>query len=250
MTAMRTIAAITLRQLLSRRRTLLLLLLGAVPVVLALVYRLGGEADSPADAVSWTMGMLEYLALVTVVPLVALIFGSGAVGAELDDGTAVHLLTKPVPRWRIGVAKLFVAAACSVVLSATPILLAGLIGADDAGVAIGYAVGGAVGAVVYATIFLALSLVTSRSFVIGLGYVLIWEGLLAGLFPGIATFSVRQYAISIAQSVTARISPLVDELEPRLAVGTAIIAAVVVLALALGIALRRLSRLEIAGETA
>ena len=34
------------------------------------------------------------------------------------------------------------------------------------------------------------------------------------------------------------------------AVGTAIIAAVVVLALALGIALRRLSRLEIAGETA
>lgn len=247
---MATIAGITLRQLLSRRRTLLLLLLASVPVVLALVYRLGGEAASPEEAISWTLGMLEYLGLVTVVPLVALIFGSGAMGGEVEDGTAVHLLTKPVPRWRVGVAKLAVAAVCAVVLGVTPVLLAGLIGSDEVGVAVGYAIGAAVGAVVYAAVFLALSLITSRAFIIGLGYVLIWEGLLAGLFPGIATFSVRQYAISVAQSVTDALSPIVSGLEPRLALGTAIVAALVVLGLAVGIAVRRLSRLEITGETA
>ena len=31
-------------------------------------------------------------------PLVAVIFGTGALGSELDDGTVVYLLAKPVPR--------------------------------------------------------------------------------------------------------------------------------------------------------
>ncbi len=249
MNAMLTIAGITLRQLLSRRRTLLLLALGAVPVLLALAYRLSGEASDDADALSWTMGMLEYLGMVTVMPLVALIFGTGAIGGELEDGTAVHLLTKPVPRWRVGVAKYVVAAGCAAVLAALPIAIAGLLGANETSAAIGYAIGAAIGAAIYVAIFMALSLVTSRSFVIGLGYVLIWEGLLAGLFPGIASLSVRQYAISFAQTITDGLSSMANDLEPRVAIGAAIIGAVVVTVGALAIALRRLSRLEIAGET-
>jgi ABC-2 type transport system permease protein len=249
MSAMLVIAGITLRQLLSRRRTLLLLGLGAVPVVLALAYRLSGEATGDADALSWTMGMLEYLGMVTVMPLIALIFGTGAIGGELEDGTAVHLLTKPVPRWRVGLAKFVVAAACAGVLAAIPILLAGLLGANEASAGIGYAIGAVLGAAVYVAIFMAISLITSRSFVIGLGYVLIWEGLLAGLFAGIASLSVRQYAISFAQTITDALSAVANDVEPRVAIGAAIIGAVVVTVLALAIALRRLSRLEIAGET-
>ena len=37
-------------------------------------------------------------------------------------------------------------------------------------------------------VFLALSLVTSRALAIGLIYVLVWEGVLAGLFEGTRTF--------------------------------------------------------------
>ncbi|MEO8245812.1 MAG: ABC transporter permease [Chloroflexota bacterium] len=249
MNAMLTVAGITLRQLLSRRRTLLLLALGAVPVLLALAYRLSGDANDDADALSWTMGMLEYLGMVTVMPLIALIFGTGAIGGELEDGTAVHLLTKPVPRWQVGIAKFIVASVCAAALAAIPIGIAGLLGANEASAAIGYAVGAAIGATIYVAIFMALSMITSRSFVIGLGYVLIWEGLLAGLFPGIASLSVRQYAISFAQTVTDSLSSVANGLEPRVAIGAAIIGAGVVTVAALGIALRLLSRLEIAGET-
>ena len=34
-------------------------------------------------------------------PLVALIFGTAAIGSEIEDGTAVYLIVKPIPRWRI-----------------------------------------------------------------------------------------------------------------------------------------------------
>jgi ABC-2 type transport system permease protein len=215
-------------------------------VVLAIGYRLSGDAATDDEAITWTMGMLEYLGLVTVMPLIALIFGTGAIGGELEDGTAVHLLTKPVPRWQVGLAKFVVSALCAAILSALPIAVAGLIGSGDASAPIA----AAAGAAVYVAIFMALSLVTSRAFVIGLGYVLIWEGLLAGLFPGIAALSVRQYSIAFAQSITDALSPVLSGLEPRVELGSAIISAVVVLAAALAIALRRLSRLQIAGETA
>lgn len=244
------IASITLRQLLSRRRTLLLLLLGAVLVVMSIVFRLSGGASSEAGALSWTVGVLEALSLTTLVPLVALIFGTGAIGSEIEDGTAVHLLTKPVARWQVGLVKYAVAAACAAVISGAPTLVAGVIGAGEPGVPLGFTAGAVAGSAVYVAIFLALSLVTSRSFIVGLGYVLIWEGLLAGLFPGIATLSVRQQSISIARTLADAFSTSISDLDPRLPIGTAVVAAVVFAALALVVATGRLARLEIAGEVA
>ncbi len=249
MTAIATIAGITFRQLVSRRRTILMLLLGAVLVVVALAFRLGSDASSPSDALSWTVGLLEYLGIAALVPLIALIMGTSAIGNELEDGTAVHLLTKPVARWQVGVAKLLVAIPIAAVLSGVPILLAGLIAAEAPSAGFGYAIGAVIGSAIYVTMFMALSLVTSRAFVIGLGYVLIWEGLLSGLFKGIATLSVRQYAISVARSITDGLGNLTLGADARLALGTAVVAAIVVSVVALAVLLRRLSRLEIAGET-
>ena len=34
-------------------------------------------------------------------PLVALIVGTAAIGSEIEDGTAVYLMVKPIPRWKI-----------------------------------------------------------------------------------------------------------------------------------------------------
>lgn len=242
------IASITLRQLLSRRRILLILLLGAVLVVLAVAYRLSDEGTAE-EALAWTMGMLEYLGLVTVVPLVSLIFGTGTLGSEIDDGTAVHLLTKPVPRWRLGLVKFAVAAVCAALLSGVPMLVAGLIGSGDAGVAIGYGVAGMIGAVVYVAIFMALSLFTSRAFVIGLGYILIWEGLLAGLFPGIGTLSVRWQSTAFAQAMTDALTDALSGLDRGPPLLTAVVAAILMGGVALVLALRRLRRIEIAGES-
>ena len=44
----------------------------------------------------------------------------------------------------------------------------------------------------------ALSSFTSRALAIGLGYVLLWEGVLSGLFEGTQVFSVRQATLGLA----------------------------------------------------
>ena len=240
------IAGITLRQLLSRRRTLLLLLLGGVLVVVALIVQLAGEESR---ALPVTAGLLATLGVATLMPLVALLFGTGAIGSELEDGTAVYLLAKPIRRGTILATKLAVASACAILLTSGPMLLAGLISAGGLGdgLVLGFVGAAAIGSILYTALFVALSLATSRALVVGLGYVLIWEGLLAGLFAGTRTFSIRQITLAFAD-LLSDVPP--DIFEAQLGVGTAVVMGAVVLVGATVLALRRLSTLEIAGETA
>lgn len=240
------IAGITLRQLLSRRRTILLLLLGAVLVLVAVIYRLAGDGRDDLD---FTSGLLNNLGLAALMPLVALLFGTSAIGSELEDGTAVFLLAKPISRWTILLTKLAVALACSILITCVPIAVAGLVAAGGGGdgLVIGFTVAAAFGSAVYCALFVFLSLVTTRALVIGLGYVLIWEGVLAGLFAGTRTFSVRQYSLSLAEGLS---DVPAGVLEAPLDLTAALIMAVVVFAAATLLAGRRLIRVEIAGETA
>lgn len=240
------IARITLRQLLSRRRTLLLLLLGGVLVLAAGIFRLAGEE---ARAIPFTAGLLSNLGIGTLMPLVALIFGTGAIGAEIEDGTAIFLLAKPISRRTVVLTKLAVAAVCSAALTCGPMLLAGVLAAGGLGdgLVVGMVGGAAIGSVLYCAIFVALSLVTGRALVFGLGYVLIWEGLLAGLFAGTRTFSVRQLALAFADAIGA-ISP--DVFEAPVTLTAAVVVGGVLLVLTTLIAIRRLSAFEISGEPA
>ena len=94
---------------------------------------------------------------------------------------------------------------------------------------------------------MALSLITGRALVFGLGYVLIWEGVLAGLFAGTQTFSVRQQTLAIADALTD--APLAVFSAP-LKLETALVVGGLVLLLTVVIAIRRLTRIEIAGSEA
>jgi ABC-2 type transport system permease protein len=194
-----TIATVTARALLGRRRTILMLLLAGAPVALGLLIRLGGSRPNALPTA------LEGLIVSSVLPLVALVFGTAALGSELDDGTAVHILTKPIPRWTIIVPKIAVAGGLTALLLVPSTLIAGvLIGGLDSrplGLTVAYAVAVAVGSFVYSTIFVALSAATSRGLVIGLGYSLIWEGLLSGALKGTQLFSVREYIRGMASAV-------------------------------------------------
>jgi ABC-2 type transport system permease protein len=238
----RTIAAVTIRSLLSRRRSLLLALLALLPIAVALLVRLSGRVGPDLDAITGIV--LDRLVITTLVPLAALVFGTTALGAELDDGTAVFLLVKPIARWRIVAAKLAVAVTLTVLLTAPAALLAGtILLADGPGMAvpIGAAVGTAVGAATYATIFLALSLITTRALPMGLVYVLVWEGILAGLFEGTRVLSVRQYALGIAGAIGHPGDPNPSLLDGR----TALLLAALAVGISVAIAVRRLITFEI-----
>ena len=242
-----TVARLTLRQLLGRRRVLLLLLLAALLLAVAVIYRLTGSEGQRAEI--FTSRLLSDFGLATLMPLVALLLGTATLGAEIEDGTAIYLLAKPISRATILFTKLAIAAVGSVLLTALPIFLAGAItGAGlDNGIALAFAVAAAVGSLIYCAIFVALSLVTGRALIFGLLYVLVWEGLLAGLFAGTRTFSVRQQSLAIADALTEAPARV---LSAQLDLTTAIVIGGVLLGGATAIAIRRLRRFEIAGETA
>ena len=238
-----TLVEITLRGLLNRRRTLLLVLLGFLVVLVAGLYRLADQ--SQAEAAGFTAALLGNVGLGVLVPLVAVIVGTAALGSELEEGTIVYLLARPVPRWRIVLVKVSVAWLVVTALVAVPMLVAGILAhPSDPGTAIGYAGASAVAALEYTSVFLALSLVTSRALIIGLAYVVIWEGVVASLFAGTRILSIRQHALAVADALAGD-GVVPAELEPGIAV---VMVAVVTVGSTL-LAMRRLERVELRGET-
>ena len=193
------VVLVTLRALLGRRRTLLMLLLAAIPILVGLIVRANGTGVRDVGST------LDGLVIRVVLPLVALVFGTAALGSELEDGTAVHLLTKPIRRSTIVLAKITVAGTLTAAMLVPSTVLAGILlarsGTDHLATTFAIALGVIAGSFVYVAIFVALSVVTSRGLLIGLGYALIWEGILAGLLPGSQIFSVREYVRGIAETL-------------------------------------------------
>lgn len=231
MTAVFAIAEVTARGLLSRRRTILMVLLALVPVLVALLVRIGGRTVDSAGAAE---NVMDLLVIRAVLPLLALVFGTAALGSELDDGTAVYTLVKPLPRWQIVLAKLVVAAGLTAALVAPSVVLVGLliVGGGAADVIGRFLAASLLGSIVYSAVFLALGTLTSRALIIGLVYTLLWEGGLAGLFEGVQVLSVRQYVLGVAGAGT---------LDP---VGGFVLAAVVATG-AFALASTRLGRFEV-----
>jgi ABC-2 type transport system permease protein len=233
-----TIATVTARALLGRRRTILMLLLAGAPVLLGLLIQLGNGPRPRA-----LIPTLEGVMVTSVLPLVALVFGTAALGSELDDGTAVHILTKPIPRWAIVLPKLAVAGGLTAVLLFPSTILAGvLIGgtaSPQLSVTFAFALAVLIGSFVYAAIFVALSAATSRGLVIGLAYSLLWEGLLSGALPGTQLFSVREYL----RGIVATLAPP-GTLESVVG-GTGLLLAAVAIVVVTAIAAVRLARYEV-----
>ncbi len=237
------LVSITLRALLNRRRTLLLAVPGALLVLIAFLLRLAGSPDP--EAVEVTRRLLADLGVGVLLPLVAVIVGTSAIGSELDDGTIVYLLAKPVPRWRIVVVKLLAAWLVTCVLIVPAVVVTGLIGGADRQLTVAYAAAAVAGGLEYTALFVALSLITSRALIVGLAYVVIWEGVVAGLFAGTRIVSVRQHALAVAEAMGG--SAAADTAE--LALSSAVVAGALITLAAAVLAVRRLQTVELRGET-
>ena len=192
-----TVAQLTARSLLGRRRAYLLLALSLILLVLSALVR--GLAGQDTDI---TVGILCGFALATIVPLLGLIAGTGSIGPEIDDGSIVYLLSKPLSRFSIVLTKAVVAVVVITVFGSVSVLAAGLVlsGTSD-NLAIGYAVGALVAGIAYGTFFLLLAVLTRHAVVVGLLYALIWETLVGSYVPGAQTLSIQQWSLAITEKV-------------------------------------------------
>jgi ABC-2 type transport system permease protein len=234
-----TIASITVRAALGRRRALLYAIPSLVLIGVSAILRL----TSPADP-SWPARILGDFGFSVVLPLTALIIGTSVLGAEVDDGSVIHLLATPVPRRDIITTKVAVATVATIVFAAVPELIAGLIAAGPR-LALGLFVGAVAAAVVYNALFVWLSTATSRALIAGLGYVVIWEGVLANLVGGARILSVSHYGLAVASSVAPG-----HALRPGVGLVTACVLGAVIIAVTLAVAVRQLGSFSLRGETA
>jgi ABC-2 type transport system permease protein len=219
------VAQLTARSLLGRRRVLILLLLPVVLLLLCGAVRLLAGSDT-----SVTVGLLSSFALGTVVPLLGLIAGTGAIGPEIDDGSIVYLMSKPLSRHSIVLSKLAVAAAVVTVVAGVPTLLAGLILSGTAeGLAVGYGIGAGIAGLAYCALFVLLAILTRHAVVVGLIYVLIWESLVGSFVPGAQVLSIQQWALAITEKVIGSSAVALDVSSAvSLGAGVALLAVVVV----------------------
>ena len=236
--------SLTLRALLNRRRTLLLALLGLLLVGIVALYQLSGP--SAEQALEVTRRLLSDLGIGVLLPLVAVIVGTAAIGSELDDGTIVSLLATPGPGWLSLLVTRAGAGLVTGLLGAPAWAIAAILGGGDPGLALGFVAGTIVGALEYTAIFVALSLMTSRALVVGLAYVVVWEGVIAGLFAGTRTLSVRQHVLALVEAVGGTDASGLGSIEAS----TALIAMLIATVAATLIAIRRLQVVELRGETA
>ncbi len=194
-----TIARLSAQALLGRRRGVVLLVIPALLIGLAVLLRVLTDADGGYDAVL-TLGYT--LAL----PLVALLAASAVLGPEIDDGSIVYLLAKPVSRHVIALSKFVVAWLATLALGALPLVVAGLI--MDSGNprrALAWGAAGAVAGTTYSALFLTLAAVTRHAVVAGLLFVLMWEGLLGGLLTGIKWVSIGAWGRQVGYRFSARL---------------------------------------------
>ena len=194
----RTVIGITARAMLGGRRVFLLLAMAILLLALAVLLRLFVDF-SDADAAQF----LQVVSLSTLLPLFGLIVGTGAIGPEIDDGSIIYLLTKPISRFAIVQSKLVVALGATLAFAVLPTVLAGLIMVGGgSSIAAAFGLGALVAGAVYCVLFMLLAIVTRHAVILGLVYALVWESLVGSFIPGARNLSVQQWALSVTSSVT------------------------------------------------
>src|ERR1700757_1717722 len=212
-----TVASITLRATVSRKRALLFALPAVILILLTVALRASRAPMRP-----WPSHVLGTFGFSVLIPLTALIIGTSVLGAEIDDGSIVHLLATPVRRSSVVVTKFVIATGLTIVFAAAPELIAALIsgggsipapgpasGPASAGLvtisagkfAVALFVGALACSVIYNAVFVMLSTATTRAMAVGLLYVLVWETLLSNFVSGVKLLSVSHYGLGIANGI-------------------------------------------------
>lgn len=205
--ALATVLRITIARQMRGKRIWLFVLMFAAPVAIALLVR---RYDQPYDPEESERALIYGLIPQAIVPLAALLFASSLVQDDVEEQTLTYFLIRPIPRWAIYLVKVLGATLVTSVLAAifttavTAAVRGGLPESDpsalfrQAGVLAGLS---ALSLLAYIAIFGLLGLFTRRVLVIGVGYILVFEGVVSNI-PflvryGTILFHVRVLAVRL-----------------------------------------------------
>jgi ABC-2 type transport system permease protein len=156
---------------------------------------------------------VEFALLFTLIPhallpLTALLYASGMIQDEVEEQTLTYLLVRPTPKWAIYLAKflatllvtavlasLFTAITCVALFWGTPGFTVPLLVPRVLKVAALFALA----LVSYCAVFGCMSLFARRSLVVGVAYIIVFEGVLANIDFAVRRLTVMYYFRVLAE---------------------------------------------------
>lgn len=218
------IMRLALRSLLGSRRVWILIGLSVLLFAVAGLSRWGSDG-----AVDVATGVIVNFGFGLLLPIMCLLIGTGVIAPEIEDGSIVYLLAKPVPRRTIALSKLVVAVVVAVVFCVASVVIAAQIAGDkDGQLALSMGVATALASVAYVAVFFMIAVLTRNSIIVGLLYALLWEGVLAGYVPGVRTLSIRQWALAPAEKMLEGNADIAISSDVSLAAGLILLAVVTI----------------------
>jgi ABC-2 type transport system permease protein len=229
---------LTLRSLFTGRRVLALALLALVPVVAAIAFAAAGEVE---PELFWAR-LLQRLVIPTITAFVAVVIGASAIADEREDGTILYLASTPLSRLTLVTTKIAAAWTATMALLVPSVLASGAIalGAEAQASLIAWPLlGVALAALCYCAVAAWLSMVVRRAIVIGVLYILLWEGSIATFAASADRFSIAAYGRAIA------VEGVIDVNAPETSWVAAVVVLLAVAAVAAWGAARRMTRTEL-----
>jgi ABC-type transport system involved in multi-copper enzyme maturation permease subunit len=193
---------ITLRQLTGRWRLLIMAALAGMPVAITTLMLRSNDAPSVND---FETVVLSAMLSGSIAPLVVLAIGGAAFANEVEDRTLANITLSPLPRWKIVWAKLlgvFTVAGPFIAVSAFLTGYIGFIGDPKATAAI--TASALAGLALYGAFFTWLGIRTTYAIGVGLLYIMLWEGFIAGFVSGARVLSIRHYAVAWMHTLDER----------------------------------------------
>ncbi len=222
-------------------------LLAALPLLFALMFRSTGGDESALA--SFLLARYEGLVVTLLLPLTALLTAAGAVSAEREDGTVLYLLTTTTSRTLLAVVRWVFATVVTSCVVTVSVVGTGLIaggGREPTGVMLAFVVGSMVGASVYSALFLAMAVWLRRALLMGLLYVLLWEGVVSNILPVVRYLSARQVLLGVTHGLVHEAERGAETFASAPPGGVSLAWAVGVTLAALGVTIVRLRRLPLA----
>ena len=183
------------RRLMRKWRVIGLTALASVPGSIYWLTAFDAETDELAALYSDILSIAGYSFAIA-----ALILTVATLREERDAGTLPYIYMRPMPRVSIAVSSLLAAMAAVLTIALggwlTSVLANAAVGGDISVTLPGLALFVFAG-IGYAAVFVPLGYLVPRSLLVGLGYIIVIESILASAVPGLAQFSIWRIGLSI-----------------------------------------------------